>query len=121
MAVDPRWTLLPTPEPIGIFHTLKATFRAYDVGDDQCFLAQTDHGVDINPGMPKVPGDGPLRGPYKTLLFVTLDVHCTLTDEYKTFPFKFGHTSRLTAEDIPTWMRHCLTNLLTHEVFEAVP
>jgi hypothetical protein len=89
------------------------------VGEDLAFLSRTDHGVDLNPEAPE-PGLGSLRGPFKTLLFVNIHVHCSQTGDLIRFPFSFGHVEDLRDHQLEEWIGQCVTRLVLHELDEAL-
>ena len=117
----PGWIPLPLPELPGIFRTLKAELAAYHVkGDEPAYLATDLHGTDLNPGAPLALNDPHLLGPFKTLLFVRITVHCIETGKLMPLPFTFGSPEALEGEEFTTWFRHRLRLMLQHEVDEAV-
>jgi len=119
-----NWTLLPLPEPKGILRALNSKIRAYHLPDDElAILGYDGHGFDLNPNQPTLYTDQrgmTYRGYYKTLLFVELDVHCAIKGDPSRFPFKFGHTDRLSGAELQHWIRESLIRLFTHEVDEAL-
>lgn len=114
------WMALPSPELCGLFQTLKAQIRLYDVTGCNVYLASDGHGIDLNPDAPPVPGEGPLRGPFRTLLIVDLSVHCSVSGELAVLPFKLGHVDELRGDALRTWVRAALTKIMEHEVDEGI-
>ena len=117
------WIGLPGPEFRGIFETLRATVRLYDVSGAEApvYLAGDGHGVDVNPGASQAAGmEGPLRGPFSTLLCVHLRVHCSRTGQLTEFPFKVGHAEVLRGEELRSWVLDALTRIMAHEVGEGL-
>jgi hypothetical protein len=117
------WTPLPVPVLRGVFETLRATVRLYDVSgaESPVYLAWDGHGEDVNPGATVAAGvEGPLRGPFKTLLCVHLRVHCSRTGQLTEFPFKVGHPEALWGDGLRSWVRCALTRIMAHEVGEGL-
>lgn len=106
----------------GIFTTLGATVRLYDVSGAEApvYLAGDGHGVDVNPGAPPAPGEGPLRGPFSTLLCVDLRMHCAVTGQVSGFPFRIGHVEALRGAELRAWVGEALTRIMAHEVEEGL-